>query len=199
MTRYINYEDYDDDSFYDDGTKTFQKMKSKAPKKKFKGHQSKRGKSESDFWENIETVDTVFEDSTSSKKTYPPSSNDYKKTNSNNYQKGNTPSTPKYTPTTPTTSTGPQTPGTPGGVKHEFGPNTREIKGNKIDMDGVLDIVKVENLRDGVMTYGIKFCFKGKKGLSRTVWFNINERARNITFDTEYAFWQSVKETSEGK
>ena len=196
MTRYIDYEDYDDDSFYGEDNKTFQKMKSKPPKKKFKGHQSRHGKSESDLWENIETVDTAFEDSNSSKKTYSPNSNDYKKTNSNNYQKGNFSSTPKNTPAASTTPIGTQAPGT---VKHEFGPNTREIKGNKIDMDGVLDIVKVENLRDGVMTYGIKFCFKGKKGLSRTIWFNINERARNITFNTEYAFWQSVKETSEGK
>lgn len=190
MTNYINYEDYDDDRFYDDDTKSFQKMKSKAPKKKFKGHQSKHGKSESDLWASIEPVDPIFEDPTPLKKTYVPRQNDYKKPASNNYQKGNVATTPKNIPADTQA---------PGAVKHEFGPNTREIKGNKIDMDGVLDIVKVENLRDGVMTYGIKFCFKGKKGLSRTVWFNINERARNITFDTEYAFWQSVKDTSEGK
>ena len=76
---------------------------------------------------------------------------------------------------------------------HQFGEHTHEIKGVKIDFDGVADIQKVDNEKDGTMTYGIKFLFKGKKGLFRIIWFNTNLRARDATYNTEYAFWLSIK------
>ena len=79
---------------------------------------------------------------------------------------------------------------TPQKVEHQFGDNTHEIKGVKIDFDGVADIQKIDNVKDGRKTYGIKFLFKGKKGLFRIIWFNSNIVVRDATFETEYAFWK---------
>ena len=75
---------------------------------------------------------------------------------------------------------------------HQFGENTHEIKGVKIDFDGVADITKVENKQNNITTYGIKFLFKGKKGLYRVIWYNTNLRARDASFNIEYAFWLSI-------
>lgn len=82
--------------------------------------------------------------------------------------------------------------------KKEFtwGPNTREIKGNKIDFDRVDKIEKIENDFNGKKTFGIKFSFSGKKGLSKTVWFNQNVRERDSIYNTEYAFWMKNKKKS---
>ncbi len=77
-------------------------------------------------------------------------------------------------------------------VEHQFGENTHEIKGVKIDYDGVADIQKIDNVKDGRKTYGIKFFFKGKKGLFRIIWFNSNIVVRDATFDSEYAFWKKL-------
>ena len=81
---------------------------------------------------------------------------------------------------------------TPQKVEHQFGENTHEIKGVKIDFDGVADIQKIDNVKDGRKTYGIKFFFKGKKGLFRIIWFNSNIVVRDATFDSEYAFWKRL-------
>jgi len=78
-------------------------------------------------------------------------------------------------------------------VEHQFSNNTHEIKGVKIDFDGVDNIQKVDNIKDGRKTYGIKFFFKGKKGLFRIIWFNSDMVSRNTSFDTEYAFWLQVR------
>lgn len=83
-------------------------------------------------------------------------------------------------------------PNQPTKYEHQFGSNTHEIKGVKIDFDGVADIQKIENIQNGLTTYGIKFLFKGKKGLYRIIWYNTNLRGRDAAFNTEYAFWLSI-------
>lgn len=88
-------------------------------------------------------------------------------------------------PTTPTVTEPTRNP-------HQFGNNTHEIKGVKIDFDGVADIQKIENIKDNATTYGIKFLFKGKKGLYRIIWFNTNMRARDAAYNTEYGFWLTI-------
>lgn len=81
---------------------------------------------------------------------------------------------------------------TPQKVEHQFGENTHEIKGVKIDLDGVADIQKVDNIKDGRKTYGIKFLFKGKKGLFRVIWFNTDLVKRETIYNTEYSFWLNI-------
>lgn len=76
--------------------------------------------------------------------------------------------------------------------EHQFSDNTHEIKGVKIDFDGVADIQKVDNVKDGRKTYGIKFLFKGKKGLFRIIWFNSDLGKREIVYNTEYSFWLNI-------
>lgn len=76
--------------------------------------------------------------------------------------------------------------------EYKYGSNTREIKGVKIDFDGVADIQKIENIQNNVTTYGIKFIFKGKKGLYRIVWFNTNMRGRDAAYNSEYGFWLTL-------
>ena len=82
---------------------------------------------------------------------------------------------------------------TPASSERVYGPNTREIKSVKIDYDGVADIQKIDNPKDGVTTYGIKYIFTGKKGLFRIIWFNVNSRLRDSVYNTEYNFWLSLK------
>lgn len=78
-------------------------------------------------------------------------------------------------------------------AEHQFGDNTHEIKGIKIDFDGVADIQKIDNVKDGRKTYGIKFLFKGKKGLFRIIWFNSDLLGRDTAYNAEYAFWLKVR------
>lgn len=74
-----------------------------------------------------------------------------------------------------------------------FGPNSHPVKGRTIDFDRVAAIEKVENTYNNKLTYGIKFTFMGKKGLSYTAWFNQNVRERDSSYETEFAFWNSLK------
>ena len=76
--------------------------------------------------------------------------------------------------------------------EHQFSNNTHEIKGVKIDFDGVADIQKIDNVKDGRKTYGIKFFFKGKKGLFRIIWFNTDLTKRETVYNTEYSFWLNI-------
>ncbi len=77
-------------------------------------------------------------------------------------------------------------------TEHQFGSNTHDIKGVKIDFDGVADIQKIDNVKNNITTYGIKFFFKGKKGLYRIIWYNTNMRARDAAFNAEYGFWLTI-------
>lgn len=74
-----------------------------------------------------------------------------------------------------------------------FGPNTHEIKGVKIDLDGVSNIEKIDKEHNGMKTFGIKFFFKGNKGLYRIVWFSRYLKDRETTYEREYAFWKTLK------
>ena len=160
---------------YDDyeNESNFQKFTHRKKKSHGKGHQSRHGKKGDAF------ADLYEED-------YIPAP---KHVNSQTPPKDNTPVT-NINPHSTFGSTGEKT-------EHVFGPNTREIKHVKIDYDGVADIQKVDNSKDGVVTYGIKFVFKGKKGLFRIIWFNSNSRMRDSVYNTEYAFWKNLNK--EGK
>lgn len=96
-------------------------------------------------------------------------------------EKGDAPSTNTFTPSTQTPST------------LTFGPNSHPVRGRNIDFDRVTAIEKVENTHNNKLTYGIKFVFVGKKGLFYTAWFNQNIRERDATYETEFAFWNSLK------
>lgn len=76
---------------------------------------------------------------------------------------------------------------------HQFGPNTHEIRGFKIDMDGVLAISKVQSKYNGLDSFGITFLFKGSKGLSRTIWFGRNVYERDRIYQQENSFWESLQ------
>lgn len=166
----IKYDEYYEDDEYYGG---FQKIKSKGTKKKYKGHQSRRGQSEADVWAGLETTEITLP-STKPQRVEVPMPKPVVQAPSPQIQ------TPKQ----------PQVENQPKG--HVFGPNTHEIKGVKIDMDGISSIEKVENVKNGQKTYGIKFVFKGSKGFSRTIWYNINIRARDAVYNTEFAFWSTL-------
>lgn len=157
---------YDDD--YEGSS--FEKFTNRKPKKHKKGHQSRSGNSEKRRWSELEAMDEV----------YTGDRFDYDITKPNIITSTTTTQKPKPTET-------------PARTEHQFGENTHEIKGVKIDFDGVADIQKVENAKDGVTTYGIKFLFKGKKGLYRIIWYNTNFRARDTVYNTEYAFWLTIR------
>ena len=158
--------------FDDDFVGGFQKIKSHKSNK-HKGHQSKRGLGEAEHWNRMMGAEEDMGVNTTH-------GDIPQKTTPNLYGQPSIPSTAK-----PMTATD-----TPRG--HTFGPNTRTIKSVQIDMDGVASMEKIENEKNGMMTYGIKFIFKGKKELFRIVWFNTNKVVRNATFETEYAFWQGL-------
>lgn len=96
--------------------------------------------------------------------------------------------------TRPTLITNPVAPITePSKKEFVLGPNSHTIKGKAIDFDRVAAIEKVENTYNNKLTYGIKFTFVGKKGLSHTAWFNQNIRERDASYESELAFWNSLK------
>ena len=74
---------------------------------------------------------------------------------------------------------------------------THIIKGNQINFDRVIDVVKVENEHEGKRTFGIKFIFRGsseKRELARIAWFNINQKERDRVFVAETNFWHSLQQ-----
>ena len=148
---------------------SFEKFTHRKNKKSGKGHQSHSNRENK--WDYVMANEYV-----------PPEPREPKKT----YNTPFIPTTPAKVTVTPTDITRTQT-------EHQFGVNTHEIKGVKIDFDGVLGIEKVENVKDGITTYGIKFLFKGKKGLFRIIWFNTNLRGRDAAYNTEYAFWLTLQ------
>ena len=165
MTMSRKYDDYYDDDY----GSSFQKFPSKHKKPKRKGHQSRGQNSIKAQWikqqENDEEL--LFDFPTTPTVT--------------------TTVKPKPQPQATTAST------TPPKGQFQFGPNTREIKTIKIDMDGVESIEQIENIKDGRKTYGIRFNFKGNKGLFRIIWFNQNQYERDKVYATEYAFWLKLK------
>lgn len=74
---------------------------------------------------------------------------------------------------------------------------THIIKGNQINFDRVIDVVKVESDHEGKRTFGIKFIFRGsseKRELARIAWFNINQKERDRVFIIETNFWHSLQQ-----
>lgn len=73
-----------------------------------------------------------------------------------------------------------------------FGPNTQDVNGTPIDFDRLANMSTVESFHNGATTYGIRFDFKGSKGLYRTVWFNRNQELRDQVFRDKYSFWDTL-------
>ena len=163
------FDKYDD---YYEGA-SFQKIHSKGKKPKFKGHQSRHGSSEKAQWAALVEKDDSYELEES---------------------------IPAYVAPKPQPRPQPASqPSQPEKREFQFGANTHEIKGVKIDFDGVQSIERIENVKDGVKTFGIKFLFKGSKGLFRTIWFNRNQYERDRVYATEYSFWLRLQQNSQAK
>ena len=143
----------------------FEKFTHRKNKGHKKGHQSRSANSERKTWEMIiEKSDEVLESTPETRPVFKPAAVPNSVSDMN---------LPK--------------------AEHQFGKNTHEIKGVKIDFDGVADIQKIDNVKDGRRTYGIKFLFKGKKGLFRIIWFNSDITNRDVVYNTEYSFWLNIK------
>lgn len=170
------YEDWDDDSFYE-VEEPRRKSKPKVTKTgKGKGHQSKHTKHR-DGWAELEiSLEEVQE--TKPIITIP--------------EKPKTVAVQKPTPQKPVQIEKPVQ-NQPSFVP---GPNSHNVKNTIIDFDRVQNIEKVENEYNGKITYGIKFSFLGKKGLSRIVWFNNNFRERDSVYNHEFSFWKNLPQST---
>jgi hypothetical protein len=102
----------------------------------------------------------------------------------------------KYTNPSSKSHTPPSTPFSVADLQGEF---VREIKGSKIDFTRLTDIQSVDSLLNGKQTYGIKFLFKGKKGLFRTVWFHTRLADRDKMLTDVLSFWEKAKASTGGK
>lgn len=72
------------------------------------------------------------------------------------------------------------------------GPNTQTVRNYQIDFDRVFDITKTEGEYNGRKNFGVKFEFKGTKGLFRVIWFH-SQTDRDVLYDEKYAFWASLE------
>ena len=167
-----NYNKYYDEDYYDDYGSNGRKGSKKPykPKKKYKGHQNKFDKPSSrSFWEDDESLNNIVPTP---------------------YVAHNPTQTSK-----PIIQPRPQTEAPIEQQQKTFvpGEHSQEIKGNIIDFDRLNDIQKIEQEHNGAITYGIKFLFKGKKGLFRIVWYNRNQRLRDEVFNEKVAYWQEVQ------
>jgi hypothetical protein len=72
------------------------------------------------------------------------------------------------------------------------GPNTQTIRNYQIDFDRVYAITKLEGEYKGKKNFGVKFEFKGTKGLFRIIWF-YSETDRDALYEEKYAFWTSLE------
>ena len=176
---YYNCEDYSEyeEEYGDLGRGGFQKTsKTKKMKKEDKPKKDKhtRNISSEEFWTMMEnrSSEADFSVKRTKKETHTPSTN-----------------TPKNRPTErkENTSQSPQ-----GEKKFVPGPNTHTIRNYQIDFDRVFNITKVEGEYNGKKSFGVKFEFKGTKGLFRVVWFH-SEKDRDILYNEKYAFWASLE------
>lgn len=179
----MNYEDYYDDYYGEEGG--FIKNKGHKKKKfKGKGHQSR--KSESERWSEILEADDDFEESYRPcvVKDRPLPTND-----GHPYRRGfGGDSAPAQT----WKPRGEHKPSEP--RKFVANPETtKNVKGVDIDFGGVVAMAKEDSDAKGYKTYGIRFTFKGSKGLYRIVWFNKNQFLRDKIFDEKKAYWDSLQ------
>ncbi len=182
MSNYNYYEEYYD-SYGEEGG--FVKNRRHKEKKKFKGKGHQSRKSESERWaEIIEASDGGDE--------YVPYKEEKKEFANNAYSKyqkkegqetrgnyGQKTSEPKKFVANPET--------------------TKNIKGVDIDFGGVVAMTKEDSEAKGYKTYGIRFTFKGTKGLYRIVWFNKNVFLRDKIFDEKKAYWDSLQTEAKGR
>ena len=179
MSNYDYYEDY----YEDEGG--FIKNRNSKQKKKFKGkgHQSRRGDSER--WNEIIEENDDYSPYANEKEEFP--NNVYvryhnnaptpaKPYNHNDKPRYQKPSEPKKFVANPET--------------------TKNIKGVDIDFSGVVAMAKEDSEAKGYKTYGIRFTFKGSKGLYRIVWFNKNLYLRDKIYDEKKAYWESLQNGS---
>lgn len=179
MSNYDYYEDYYDDEG------GFVKNRNHKQKKKFrgKGHQSR--KSESERWSEIIEANDEWSSYTDDR-TEPVNS-----------------TCPRYRGNTETSAK----PHWQDNKLHDQKPNepkkfvanpetTKNIKGVDIDFSGVVAMAKEDSEAKGYKTYGIRFTFKGSKGLYRIVWFNKNLYLRDKLYDENKAYWESLQNNS---
>lgn len=165
-----DYYDYDDYGRYGEGG--FEKSRSRGDKRKYKGkgHQSRRG--DSDRWEEI-LADDGSDLREAEVPTLPVSREQPRKGDRPFRKADGAPSEPR-----------------------KFVPNpetTKSIKGVDIDFSGVVAMDKENSTSKGYETYGIKFTFKGSKGLYRIVWFNKNRFLRDKIYDEKREYWESLQ------
>jgi len=182
--RNMNLDDFDEYGEYDDVV-TFEKLRGGSKKKKSKGHQSRHQKNKYDEYDSYDEIvselptvpvipQTVVQNPVDTERGTSPDA-------SKTVQTGNHAShltTERHEL-----------------VKKpfEFGPNTHELMGNKIDYDRVANLETIESEYKGKQTFGIKFTFKGKNASTRVIWYNQHQRERDMIFAQEYKFWLSVR------
>lgn len=183
-----NYDYYDEyyDSYENEGG--FIKNRNHKEKKKFKGKGHQSRKSESERWAEIIDASDNYSSYQEEKKGY--ENNAYTK-----YQrKDNTDQGKSYSQDEKTYDRKPFEP-----KKFVANPETtKNIKGVDIDFSGVVSMTKEDSDAKGYKTYGIRFTFKGSKGLFRIVWFNKNQYLRDKIFEEKKAYWDSLQNSSGG-
>ena len=158
--------DYYEDYYEDEGG--FVKNRNRRQKKKFKGKGHQSRKSESERWREIIPASDWFssyadEETDTSAKSYNQNTKSYD-------QKSGEPRKFVANPDT-----------------------TQNIKGVDIDFSGVVAMAKEDSDAKGYKTYGIRFTFKGSKGLYRIVWFNKNLYLRDKVYDEKKTYWESLQ------
>ena len=82
----------------------------------------------------------------------------------------------------------------PAGPAFQFNEDaTIDVKGYKIDLSRVKDVVKTQTVYNNKDSFGISFLFVGNKGLGRTIYYGTNFHQRDEEFEKYYAHWLKVK------
>ena len=179
MSNYDYYEDY----YSDEGG--FIKNRNRHKKKKFKGKGHQSRKSESERWREI--IDASDDYSSYADEKIEFTNNAYIK-----YRNNEETPTKSYDHSNKSYNQRPSEP-----KKFVANPETtKNIKGVDIDFSGVVAMAKEDSDAKGYKTYGIRFTFKGSKGLYRIVWFNKNLYLRDKIFDEKKAYWESLQKDS---
>ena len=74
------------------------------------------------------------------------------------------------------------------------GEHVQTINNISIDFDRLSDIQPIDQPYNGITTYGIRFVFKshGPQSYYRIVWFNKNQKLRDIIYQEKLRYWKSV-------
>lgn len=158
--------DYYEDYYEDEGG--FVKNRNHRQKKKFKGKGHQSRKSESERWREIIEASDRYSSYADEEVDTPAKS--YNQNAKSHDQKSGEPRKFVANPDT-----------------------TQNIKGVDIDFSGVVAMAKEDSDAKGYKTYGIRFTFKGSKGLYRIVWFNKNLYLRDKVYDEKKTYWESLQ------